>query len=86
MRTNSLNDTHSCLTSTLHHAQCYYFAACSDLPNPANGIVEIEGGVIASYLCDVGFTLIGPYERYCDEGVWAGVDPECVPGWYVSMS
>jgi hypothetical protein len=52
--------------------------ACPPLDNIANGTVEITGGIIARYVCDLGFTLIGSFERLCDDGTWTGSEPECI--------
>jgi len=63
---------------------------CDRLEPPENGAIfpqtitgEEDGGgfegVVASYLCEDGFELIGPdFERRCQEdGTWTGEAPEC---------
>ena len=55
---------------------------CPDLPNPANGIVDIQGntpGGSAIYLCNPGLSLIGSSRRICNvDGTWSGDPPTCI--------
>ncbi len=47
---------------------------CTDLPNPTNGVVEYDPagphflGTVATYSCDVGYTLGTPSNVICEEG------------------
>ena len=56
--------------------------SCGQLDNPRNGSVDTSAGTsfgdVASYSCDVGYTLNGPAERTCqDNGQWSGSMPTC---------
>ena len=57
---------------------------CPDLPNPTNGIVDIQGntpGGSAVYLCNPGLSLIGSSRRICNvDGTWSGDPPTCIGG------
>ena len=58
---------------------------CPDLPNPVNGIVDIQGntpGGSAVYRCNPGLSLIGSSQRICNiDGTWSGDPPTCI-GWW----
>lgn len=65
----------------------YYYllsaeTTCPDLPNPVNGIVDIQGntpGGSAVYLCNPGLSLIGSSRRICNvDGTWSGEPPTCI--------
>ena len=55
--------------------------ACPELTNPENGQVDISGiteNSIATYSCDSGYTLSGPFTRMCRaDGVWSESEPSC---------
>ena len=55
---------------------------CDTLAPPANGSVTIRGrgvGSMASYSCNVGFTLSERSTRECrDDGNWSGQAPSCI--------
>lgn len=55
---------------------------CPDLPDPANGRVELSGntfGATATYRCISGYRLLGEKTRTCQQnGVWSGEEPRCV--------
>ena len=66
---------------------------CSDIPDPENGdIMFAEGttspfevGTIATYICNLGYSLMGgDSARTCEGdgtqeyGMWSGLAPECV--------
>lgn len=47
---------------------------------PSNGMVEVNSdGSVATYTCDVGFTLSGLESRNCQtaDATWEGTDPTC---------
>ena len=52
--------------------------------DPADGSVYTTGngvGARATYACNTGFILNGPYARTCDVyGAWTGSQPTCDPG------
>ena len=54
---------------------------CDDLPDPANGNVELSGrtpGSTATYSCVRGYRLVGDETRTCqDDGEWSGREPVC---------
>ena len=54
---------------------------CSSLSDPLNGDVSVpsrEYQGVATYSCNVGFTLNGNGERTCEDGgVWSGAAPTC---------
>ena len=51
---------------------------CSSLEHISNGSVEVEGGRIARYSCNMHFILSGPTERICQQdGEWSNRDPIC---------
>ena len=54
---------------------------CGSLPNPLNGMVELElntFGSQASYSCMPGYTLQGEEQRTClSTGEWSGEEPFC---------
>ena len=50
---------------------------CGPLPPLLNGQIHIENGK-ATYICDLGFTLIGKEFRICDlSNKWSGSQPFC---------
>ena len=53
---------------------------CGDLSiedGSVNTGLSVEG-VIANYICDVGFELVGNVERECQSnGLWSGMNPAC---------
>ena len=55
---------------------------CDTLSPPMNGSVTIRGmgvGSMASYSCNVGFTLSERSTRECnDDGNWTGQAPTCI--------
>ena len=56
---------------------------CGILPNLTNGFVSYNPDTtfqsVASYTCEVGFSLSVLSERVCNEiGQWSGAEPECV--------
>lgn len=53
--------------------------ACPLLSSPSNGSVTLDehNPDIAYYSCIIGFRLLGPQQRQCEDGVWSGTDPEC---------
>ena len=55
---------------------------CGRLNNPENGRVELSGttvGSVATYICSLGFQLIGQNSREClSSGEWTGQAPTCV--------
>ena len=55
---------------------------CPLLADPANGSVLISGnsiGETADYICELGFTLVGPSSLTCGEdGSWSGIPPVCI--------
>ena len=57
-------------------------ASCSELSNPANGIVLWTGlttGSNAIHTCKSGYQLIGEWIRTCmSNGVWSGQEPICI--------
>ena len=70
-----------------HSYSLFLFSAettCPDLPNPTNGIVDIQGntpGGSAVYLCNPGLSLIGSSRRICNvDGTWSGDPPTCIGG------
>ena len=64
---------------------------CPAPPPLANGqiifsndtISPFEFGTVATYVCDIGFSLLGAATRTCDgdgsspNGMWTGNDPSC---------
>ena len=57
---------------------------CPTPANPADGYVDTTGngvGATATYTCNTGFILVGPFARTCDiYGAWTGHPPTCDPG------
>lgn len=54
---------------------------CSFPGSPAHGSVTFSDeamgeGTVASYTCERGFELLGPYRRVCDNNNWV---PEGIP-------
>ena len=55
---------------------------CGFLPVPSNGFVFHPFGTLqgerAEYICNIGFNLIGPSIRVCQEnGSWSEMEPTC---------
>ena len=54
---------------------------CGRLENITNGYVEHAGtvfGSTATYVCSVGFVLVGKGIRMClENGLWSGHEPVC---------
>ena len=70
-----------------HHMQkvfkyySYLVVTCDDLDDPGHGAVSYTATVydsVASYSCDVGYSLNGDDERMClESGEWSGTAPSC---------
>ena len=60
----------------------YTTETCSQLSDPANGIVRWTGlttGSLAVYICDSGYELSGEQIRTCmSNGMWSGQEPTCI--------
>ncbi|XP_052281318.1 sushi, von Willebrand factor type A, EGF and pentraxin domain-containing protein 1-like [Dreissena polymorpha] len=56
------------------------FCNCAIPPTPSNGIVVVNsGGTVATFSCNVGYTLSGVRTRMCQDGLtWDGSNPTCV--------
>ena len=55
---------------------------CLGLNDPAEGIVDLsegtELGAVASYVCDIGFMLVGTEQRMCGvNAMWTNSEPIC---------
>ena len=65
----------------------YSFIAidCGDLSAPSNGHISITAttfGSVATYSCDLGYTLDGSTSRICQSnGQWSGSQPSCSGEW-----
>jgi hypothetical protein len=58
----------------------FSFKVCEDLEPPEFGQVNIDGsGTVASYTCNVGYTMDGDRSRDCqlDGTSWTGNAPTC---------
>ena len=58
----------------------FSFKVCEDLVAPDFGQVSVDGtGLVATYTCDVGYTLDGDRSRDCqsDGASWTGSSPTC---------
>ena len=59
---------------------------CGDLADPMSGTVSLSdtsrlSGTVATYSCDVGYSLSGDSERTCQgSGMWSGAVPVCNRG------
>ncbi|XP_077968902.1 uncharacterized protein LOC120344328 isoform X1 [Styela clava] len=57
-------------------------AECPPLENPRNGYVvvgKVTYGSVVKYVCNEGYTLVGPDERVCTSSrKWSGLEPACV--------
>ena len=72
-----------CVSSVSQMRQIIYTtASCSELSDPANGIVIWTGlttGSLAAYACDNGYQFTGERIRTCmSNGTWSGQDPTCI--------
>jgi len=69
------------------HAICHSFVGsdCGDLSAPSNGQISINAttfGSMATYSCDLGYTLDGNTSRTCQSnGQWSGSQPSCNGEW-----
>ena len=54
---------------------------CGDLLDPANGEVDTSGGTlegaVATYSCNVGYTINGVDSRTCTAQGWSDKEPTC---------
>lgn len=55
---------------------------CPTLLAPGNGKMSLStsslGIVIATFTCNLGYNLVGEYQRACQGGTWTGVSPFCI--------
>ncbi|XP_071814005.1 sushi domain-containing protein 2-like isoform X2 [Apostichopus japonicus] len=55
---------------------------CPQLPDPTNGVVIVNDALVggtATYMCDIGFELLGNAVSTCKENSkWSGLAPRCV--------
>ena len=58
---------------------------CGPLPDIRFGSVSLTGsefGSVATYTCDVGYSIRGSFIRVCEaNGEWSGEEPICEGGW-----
>ncbi|XP_064386669.1 sushi, von Willebrand factor type A, EGF and pentraxin domain-containing protein 1-like [Halichondria panicea] len=71
-----------------------HLLVCPDLMDLVNGSIAYDMETIddrpvdtvATYTCDIGYTLIGNSTRTCgSDGVWSGSDPAC-EGWWKTFT
>ena len=55
--------------------------SCGSLASPVDGAVVLNGttvGIVAVYMCNRGFQIVGNASRTCQEdGDWSDAEPVC---------